>query len=111
MAISFYLRKYGTSSFFRLENPVLDEKLVPIKTDAVEHTEKVFCPLHKEWENVSVSELEGLKVVTSCGKILEGFPVEIPKFPLEGRRNIKDCLQKLESLKKRKDCKKTKRCA
>ncbi|MBO4385488.1 MAG: PcfJ domain-containing protein [Treponema sp.] len=100
MAISFYLRKYGTSSFFRLENPVLDEKLVPIKTDAVEHTEKVFCPLHKEWENVSVSELEGLKVVTSCGKILEGFPVEIPKFPLEGRRNIKDCLQKLESLKK-----------
>lgn len=97
MAISFYLRKYGTSSFIKRENQILYEKLVPIKTDAVEQTEKAFCPEHKTWEDANVS---GSEVKTSCGKILEGFPVEIAKFPLEGREKIKECLQELESLQK-----------
>ncbi|MCR5699497.1 MAG: PcfJ domain-containing protein [Treponemataceae bacterium] len=103
MAISFYLRKFGTSSFVEREKQFLDEKIIPIKTDAVAQTQLTFCPEHKEWEKVSVTdniedENDGFQIQTECGQILSGFPIEIPKVPDENKNKIRICKNELESL-------------
>ena len=103
MAISFYLRKFGTSSFVEREKQFLDEKIIPIKTDAVAQTQLTFCPEHKEWEKVSVTETledenDGFQIQTECGQIVSGFPIEIPKVPDENKDKIRICKNELESL-------------
>ena len=106
MAISFYLREFGTSSFVKREKQFFDEKFIPIKTDALLQSMTTFCPIHKKWEDVvsiNVVDIDenstaDYTIKISCGEVLQGFPYEIPKVPSEQKEKIEKCKEELSEL-------------